>query len=244
MSSVTDADRAPAGPDPLPGELGRGSWGRTTVVLHRLLAITAAFVLACLPVMASTVLASSALTTVLGVLLLGAVAAALSAALAAWDSEGRAVHPQPWTAYWRGYRRNAVDVLRVVLPALLVGAVIAVSVADLGGAGVGSGYGLLLIILAAVVAIVATRSVIIASFFSFRTRDVWRLACFTLFRKPAATIALIALLVCAIGVVWLLGEAVLVLLGGIAARLLLHYERGVIGLVRDEFTHEGQATTP
>lgn len=237
MSSVTDTP-------PLPGELGRGPLGRLSVLAQRLLVITAAFVLASLPAaLPPLLLAPSALTTALGVLLLGVVAVALSAALVAWRDEARAAHPAPWAAFWRGWRRNAGDVLTVLAPALALLAVIAVTTTNIGLAGVGPTYAWVLVGLAALIGVLSVRAVVIASFFSFRVRDVWRLAAFTVFRRPMATVAIVALGICAVGVVWLLNEGVLLLLGGIAARALLHYESGVIDLVREEFTHEGQGSS-
>lgn len=236
MTPVTDAN-------PLPGDLSRGPLGRATVTLHRFGAIGLAFVLASLPAVAGAVLLPpSGLTLGLLVLLSGSIAVAVSASLAAWRDERTSVHPAPWSAFWRGYRRNALDVVRATVPGLLLVAVVAVTVVNADGAGIGRGYVWLLLGIAGVTTLIGLRVTVLASVFSFRTRDLWRLAAYTLFRVPRATVALLALVICAVGLVWLTNEAVLLVLGGAAARLLLHYEQPVIDHVRERFTHEGQET--
>lgn len=225
----------------LPGELGRGSLGRATVTVHRFGSIGLGFVLASLPAVAAGMLLPwGGLALLVIVLLTVAVAVALAAALAAWRDERGAEHPAPWAAFWRGWRRNAVDVTRAVTPGLLLIGIIAVSVADAGAAGVGAGYAWLLLGIAAVVSLISIRVAVLASMFSFRTRDLWRLAVYTLFRVPRATVALVAVAICVVGLVWLTNEAVPMLLGGAAARLLLHHEGPVIDLVRNQFTQEGK----
>lgn len=234
MTAMTSAD-------PLPGELGRGPLGRATVALHRFGSISLSFVLASLPAVAGALLLPWGGLALLAIALLSvSIAVALSAALAAWRDEVDALHPAPWAAFWRGWMRNGWDVARAVMPGLVLVGVIAVSVANIEAAGVGPGYGWLLLGIGGVITLVGIRVTVLASMFSFRTRDFWRLAAYTLFRVPRSTVALLAIVICAVGLVWLTNEAILLLLGGIAARLLLHYERGVIELVRDQFTQEGQ----
>jgi hypothetical protein len=238
MTSVTSAE-------PLPGELGRGPLGRASVVLHRYAAISLGCVLASLPAAAGALLLPwEGLAVLLIVLLTGSVAAALSAALAAWRDEARTVHPEPWSAFWRGWRRNAVDVLRAVAPGLVVVGIVSVTVVNIGGAGIGPGYAWLLLGIAGVTTLIGIRVTVLATMFAFRTRDLWRLAAYTLFRVPRATVALLAMVICAVGLVWITNEAALLALVGVLARWLLHHERPVIDLVRDQFTLEGQASAP
>lgn len=233
------------GTDPLPGELSRGPLGRATVSLQRYGAISLGFTIASLPAVAATVLLPpSGLTLGLIVLLGVSVAVALSASLAAWRAERTAVHPAAWSAFWRGCRRNALDVVRAVAPGLLLVTVIAVTVLNADGAGIGGAYAGVLLGIAGVTTLIGVRVTVLASVFSFRTRDLWRLAAYTLFRVPRSTVALLAMAICAVGLVWLTNEAVLLLLGGAAARLLLHHEQPVIDHVRHHFTHEGQEAAP
>lgn len=226
--------------NPLPGELGRGPLGRITVLMHRGGAISLGFVLASLPAAAGALLLPwEGFAVLLVALLTGSVAVALSAALAAWRDEAPAVHPQPWMAFWRGWRNNVVDVLRAVAPGLLVVGIVAVTVVNIGGAGVGPGYAWLLLGIAGVTTLILVRVTVLATMFAFRTRDLYRLAAYTLFRVPRATVALLAMAVSAVGVIWLLSEVVLLVFGGLLARFLLHHERPVIQQVRTLFTHEG-----
>lgn len=222
------------------GGLGQGRLGGLALGLYRAVVLSAAFGLASLPALLPSVLAPSLLTTAASALLLVAVAAALSAAITAWRDDAAADHPQPWRAFWRSYRRDAVDVVRATAPGVLVIAAVVVSVAS-PGAGIGQLHGWALLAILAVVAMLTVRCTVIASFFAFRVRDVWRLAAFTLLRQPRATVALLALLVCGFGVLWFLPDGLLLLLGGVAARALLHSERPVLELVRTEFTEQGRA---
>ncbi len=232
------------GSSALPGELGRGPLGRFALLALRLAAITAGFLIASLPTSAGLLLApQDGLGPGIAVLLGAPALLAWSAALSAWRDDLRSLHPAPWRAFWRGWARNAVDVLWVVIAPLLVLAVIAVNVTNLGATGVGLGYGWGLLVIAAIIVVVTSRAVVLATFFSFRVRDIWRLAAYSLVARPMASIAMVAMLVCATALVWLVHEAVLLLLAGLAARAVLHYEQPVLALIRDRFTHDGASTT-
>lgn len=236
MSEVT-----PVRANPLPGEIGGGSLGRLSLSVHRYLVIGAALVIACLPTVAAAVLLPwEGLTLLLhaGSFAFGALA--LSAAFTAWLKERAAVHPAPWSSFWRAWSKNAVDVVRALAPALVLVGIVGVSVGNLEAAGVGAAYGWLLLGIAAIASLLGVRVIVLASVYSFRTRDLWRLAVYTMFRVPRASVALLAMLICAVGLVLVTSEAILLALGGIAARLLLHHEQPVLDLVHDQFTQEGR----
>lgn len=73
---------------------------------------------------------------------------ALSAALFALRDRPKAEDMTPAHSFWRGYRLNAFDVLRLWTPALIVLAVIAVSLANLDVAGAPDGYAGVLVVIA------------------------------------------------------------------------------------------------
>jgi len=134
---------------------------------------------------------------------------ALSAALYALRDRTRSEALTPAPAFWRGYRLNAADVLRVWVPAMAVLAVVAGGIVSLEAGGLPAAYAGVLVVIGLLVVLWALDAVTIASFFTFRTRDVARLGAYYLLRRPRVTLGLLALVVVAVGTVWLWTEAVL-----------------------------------
>lgn len=160
---------------------------------------------------------------------------ALSAALFALRHRPKAEDMTPARSFWRGYRLNAADVLRLWTPALIVLAVIAVSLANLEAAGLPGSYAGVLLVIGALVLLWTMNALVIASLFGFRTRDVARLAAYYLVRLPLVTLKTASLLMLAGGIVLFTFDAVLAMLGGLWAGLLLRNAGPLVTNVESRF---------
>jgi len=238
-----DRDSAPERPGPhVPGDLGHGALGRLTAVVYWFAVVTVLLALACVPTIVLLLLLDRAWSNVL----LGAVFAipvgpALSAALYTMrDRErlGRDADAElaPARSFVRGYRLGAADVLRVWAPALVVLGIIGQVLANADAAGVSGAYAVVLAVIALGVLTWALHAVAIATFFSFRTRDVARLAAHYLIRFPVVSFGVVSLVVVAGALVWLGTEVLLALVGGVWAWFWYRGDQRLLDDVRDRFT--------
>lgn len=221
-----------------PGEVGRGVLGRFTLLVHWALVLTALFVLSSLPATVPALLLGPE-TGNLPLLVLCAIplAPVVAATLHAWRLRSRQPDDtSPARAFVRGWRLGALDAVRVTVPGALALAAISWSVVNIGGSGTPAGYGWVLLVIAAVLSLVLVQALVIATFFRFRTRDVWRLAAFHTFRLPLVTLALVALVVCLAALVRVTNDVVAVLAGALATGALLRYERPLLDAVETRFT--------
>jgi hypothetical protein len=162
---------------------------------------------------------------------------ALSAALYALRHRHRELTDlKPAAAFWRGYRRNVGGTLKIWVPWLVWLTIVAVTLANLGAAGVPRWWAVLLVIVAVAVTLWAANALVITSLFAFRARDVARLAAYFLVRARGATLGNACLLIVAAGITAVSSEAVLALFGSVLALALLRTSRPMITEIRREFT--------
>jgi hypothetical protein len=191
-------------------DFGDGVLGRATAFLYWHLVVGVLLCAASLPsVVLLLLLGRSVANVALVPLCLVPYGPALSAALYALRDRTRSEALAPALAFLRGYRLNAGDALRIWTPAMLLLALVLAGLVSLEAAGVPTGYALVLLVIATLVTLWAIEALSIASFFSFRTRDVARLGAHYLLKTPRVTVGLVALVVVAVGVVWWTTEAVL-----------------------------------
>lgn len=226
-------------PASLPGEEGSGLLGRITVEVYWVLALTVFFGVACLPGAVVILLLEPGRPAV-GLLLLVVlpVGPALAATLFAWRHRSRVEDPTPWRCYSAGYRLSALDALKVWLPGCAVLSIIGTGVRATELGLVPSAYLVVLAAIGLVVALSTVHALVITTVFSFRLRDVVRLAVFHTFRLPRVTLAVLALLISMAALLIAVGDWVLVLTAGIFARVLVHYEQPLLDRIRIEFTAE------
>ncbi|MEU8261944.1 DUF624 domain-containing protein [Micromonospora sp. NPDC048999] len=141
----------------------------------------------------------------------------------------------PARVFWRGYRANLADVLRIWVPLLLWLTVIAMNLAHLPAASVPRWWAAPLVLVGAGVTLVGVNALVIASLFSFRFRDILRLARYFLVRAPSVTLGNAGLLVAVAALTVLASEAVVVALGAVLALALLVGSRPMITAIRKEF---------
>ena len=142
----------------------------------------------------------------------------------------------PAAAFWRGYRANLRGVLLLWTPLLVWLTIIGVSLTHRSAAGVPGWWVGLLGAVGVVLLLWGLNALVITSLFTFRLRDVARLALYLLPRQRGVTLSNASLLVVATGVTVLTSEVVLALLGSVLTGMLLWSARPLIATVRKEFT--------
>ncbi|NOV96004.1 glycosyltransferase [Isoptericola halotolerans] len=212
---------------------------RETPVVIRLLVVGVLLALAVSPTaVLVTLLGFGPVPAAVGTLSAVFVGPAVSAALFALGEKARDDGLSPAAAFGRGYRLNAVDVLKLWLPTLLVLGVLAFMVADALAQGapawvVGLGVGLFLLIVLWLV-----QATVISSYFAFRGRDVARLAVYFLGRLPKVTLVVLVVVVLATLFAWLTSVALLALLGVLWVAVLLRSDKPLLAEVRLRFVED------
>lgn len=213
---------------------------RATTVAAWFGVVEALLLVTCAPGLVLALLAPLALRTPdAGSVLLVALALvpagpAASAAIFAWrrfddDPDHGAAH-----SFWRGYRLNAVDALRLWLPTLVVAAALAVVLTRLGSMDLAVVVAILVGVVAVVVTAWAAHALVVASVFSFRARDIARIAAYFVFAKPLVSLG--AVLLAGVGLaVAAVGGWVLVLLGSLLTYLLARNARPLVAEVMRRF---------
>lgn len=130
---------------------------------------------------------------------------------------------RPAALFLRGYRLNARQAVQI----WAIGSTVVAVQVWAGGA---------VLVVGGVAALWVLNALVITSLFAFRTRDVARLSAYLLIAKPSVTVANLCILVAAAGGVWWWSEAVVALAGSLLVLGLLSNSRGLIGVVRKEFT--------
>nr|MDT0658999.1 hypothetical protein [Micromonospora sp. DSM 115978] len=142
----------------------------------------------------------------------------------------------PAAQFWRGYRINLGPVLRLWIPLLVWLTVVGISLANIDAAGVPTWWAALLIGIAVGASLWGINALVITALFTFRTRDVARLALHLLGAAPVVTLGTAGLLVAAAGLTAYASEIVTALLGSVFLLLLVRVCRPLINKVREEFT--------
>jgi uncharacterized membrane protein YesL len=222
-----------------PTGFGEGVLGRASEAIYWYIVLTALLLVASLP------------TVVLGALLLGSaanlpfialscvfLAPALSAGLYSVRARYTAADDDlgPARAFWRGYALNWRDVLRLWVPSLVVLGIIAVSLAYGDEAGIGALYRVVLIVIGTVVLVWSLHTVAISTFFSFRARDVARLAAYHSIMMWRTTFGVVALLIVAGAAAWFLTGFALVAIGGVWTWFWYQNDKPMFTSIWEHFT--------
>ncbi|WP_104127727.1 DUF624 domain-containing protein [Cryobacterium sp. Y57] len=212
---------------PASGSPGSGTLGRATAMVYRVLILELLFVVTASPglIFLVTLSADPSNAPLLALCLLP-VGPALSAVIFAWRESRTAEHLEPARHFWRGYRLNAVGILRWWWVIIVMIAILGINVAYLDVV-ITPGMPLLLAGVAqalvfTIVAAVALHALAIGSLYNFRARDVLRLALRYLLHSPRATIGVAAIVIASIGIVAVGSEIALIALGSIFAALLVN----------------------
>jgi hypothetical protein len=216
---------------------GDGPLSRAAALIYTLLVVEGMLLLAALPGLVPLILldrdASNVPLAAACALPLGP---ALGAAVFALHRRSRDIADlEPAKAFWRGYRMNLLDVLRLWVPWLVLLMIIGVSLANFTAAGVPGWWAGLLVVIAAGSVLWMANALVISSLFAFRTRDVARLAAYFLGRRPGVTLGNAGLVILAGAVTYVANDAVLALLGSVLAAMLLQSSRPMTADIRERF---------
>ncbi|WKU06757.1 DUF624 domain-containing protein [Micromonospora sp. HUAS LYJ1] len=219
-------------------EVGDGPLSRAAAAVYTVLVVGFLLILTTLPGLVPVLLLGrDASNLPLVALCLLPVGPAVSAALYALHHQRPDLTDlRPAARFRQGYRANLAQVLRIWVPLLLWLTVIAVNLTHLSVAGVPAGWAVPLFAIGLVATLVGGNALVIASLFTFRTRDVLRLALYFLVRTPAVTIGTVLLLAAAGALTVLVSEALPVLLAGPFALAYLRIATPMTDLVRKDFT--------
>ncbi|NYE21427.1 DUF624 domain-containing protein [Microbacterium immunditiarum] len=224
-------------PDPRDTRLGR-----LATPVYWYLVVAAGFLLAAAPGLVASALVAPVVSNVpLFALCAVPYGPAFSAALYALRDGTRGEEQNPWPRYWRGWRLNVIDVLWVWVPVLAIGALIGIGIAFGPAVGVASVFIVISWIVLLFVALWTVFAIIIASLFSFRARDIFRLSLYYMAGRPLATLGFASLLVLAVAVVFFASGWALALLASAFAGLALFTARPVTRDIRERFIAPDEA---
>ncbi|OAH13633.1 hypothetical protein [Streptomyces jeddahensis] len=217
---------------------GEGPLSRAAALVHTLVTVEVLLLAAASPGLAALLLLGPDPSNLpLAAVCLLPLGPALSAALYALHHRSRdltALHPA--RAFWRGWRLNALPVLKLWGPLLAWLTVIAVSLAHFHATGLPGWWAVLLAVIGVASLLWGAHALVLTSLFAFRGRDTARLAAYFLFRHGRATLGALSLLVLTGGLTVLLTEALPALLAAPLLLSLLHTSRPVIAETQEDFT--------
>ncbi|MEU9284384.1 hypothetical protein AB0D57_06555 [Streptomyces sp. NPDC048275] len=217
---------------------GTGALSRAAALVHTLLTVELMVLAAASPgFVALLFLARSASNLPLAAACLLPLGPALSAALYALHRRGRDLTElHPARAYARGWRLNAVPVLKLWAPLLAWLSFIGFSLAHFPASGLPRWWAWLLALTGVVSLLWGTYALVLASLFTFRTADTARLAAYFLLRHGKATLGTASLLALAAGLTVLYTEALPALLAAPLLLCLLNTTRPVTAEAQEDFT--------
>ncbi len=229
--SVGSASGRGSGTEPTAGPLSRAS-----TVAYWFLVIEGLLVVTMAPGLVPLLfLERDASNVLLAALLMLPVGPAASAAFFAWKRFGEERDQAPARHFWRGYRLNLLDSVRVWVPGLVVLGLLATNLTHLGAVHLPVLVGTLSGVVAVLVLVWLTHALVVASVFSFRFRDTVRIAAYVTFDQPRASLGVVSFAVLAAGVVLVTSDWVLVLLASVFTYLVWRGERPVVDEVTRRF---------
>lgn len=218
-------------------DFGTGPLARVSALVYTLLVTEGLFLLTAAPGLVLLLLldrdASNLPLDALCLLPVGLAASAVLFALHRRQSDLADLSPA--AAFWRGYRLNAMGVLRVFVPWLAGLTMVAMTLAHRTD-GVPGWWRVLLVVIAIAATLWLVNALVITSLFAFRTVDVARLAGYFLGRTPLVTIGNAGVLVAAAILTAYGTEALTALLCTAFSLIVLYNSRVMIEQVRTEFT--------
>jgi len=224
-------------PEQRVGEVGAGTLSRLTAGIYQYLVLGLFLAAAGVPTLLLwTLLSAEPSNTVLFMAALLPVAPAFSAALYAQRTWAKEPDLSPARPLLRGLRLNLRDTLSWWAPVLAVATVLAVNVLFADRVAGGAFLRPVCAVLMVVLAVWSGHLLVVSSFFSFRFRDVLRVAAAEFFLSWKSSLGILSLLVVATAAAVLSSEALLLLLGWAFAASLWLVVRPVIADITERFT--------
>lgn len=194
-------------------EIGQGILSRMTATTYRLMVLAAFLILMCAPtLLVWTLLGANSANIGFFVIAMLPVGPALSAAIYGLRAWSLSPDLSPARALWRGYKLNFRDTMKWWTVVVAVSTVLLVNVAFADAVAFGSVLRPVGIVLLVLISVWSAHVLIIASLFSFRSRDSMRIAAVQLFSTWRVSLGVLSLLVVAVATVQLGSELALLLL--------------------------------
>ncbi|MCZ2822691.1 hypothetical protein O2V63_20330 [Modestobacter sp. VKM Ac-2977] len=217
-------------------EFGEGPLSRATAVVYWFLVVELLLAVTAGPSVIAVVLLDRHPSNIPLVALAAVpVGPALAAAVFAWRVFDRERDTAPARHFWRGYRLNALDVLRSWVPGLAVLTVLGINLTYREAVGLPAPLTALQVLLAVGVVLWMLLAVVITALFRFRARDVARLGAHYLGARPLVTLGLLSWLVLCAGIAYFLSDWVLWLLASPLTFQLTRITAPVAGDVTTRF---------
>lgn len=183
-------------------EPGDGVLSRMTAGVYRLLVLGAFLILMCGPTLVVwTLLGHAASNAAFFVIALLPVGPALSAAVYALRQWTASPDLSPARALWRGYRLNFRDTMKWWAVVVAVALVLIVNIVFADSVPFGATLRPAGLIVLGLLGVWAGHLLVVASLFSFRTRDAMRIAAVELFAQWKVSLGFIALMIVAVATV-------------------------------------------
>ncbi|WP_405148209.1 YesL family protein [Sphaerisporangium sp. NBC_01403] len=225
---------------------GEGPLSRASALVYTLLVVELLLLAAVVPGLIGLVLLDrDAANVPLAAACLLPVGPALSAALYALHNRRLSLTDlRPTAAFFRGYKANFRQVVKLWIPWLVWLTIIGSNLANFTAAGVPGWWAVPSVLIAVLATLWVANALVITSLFEFRARDVARLSAYFLTRSPRVALGNASLLVVAAGITLAASEMALALLASALASVLLLNSRPMIAEVRKRFTVEAADARP
>jgi uncharacterized membrane protein YesL len=217
---------------------GEGPLSRVMSFIYTMLVVEVALVLASLPgVLLLTVLDRDATNLPLVAVFSIPFGPAMSAALYALRRRSRDMTDlKPWRDFWHGYRLNFKGALQIWTAGMVWLALLAIGLTWRNAVGLASAWTVAIGVVMLFATLWLTNALVITSLFTFRARDVARLAAYFLGRTRVATLGNAGIVAIAVVITLFANEFVVGLLGSVLALMLLTTNRPMVEIVTAEFT--------
>lgn len=226
-------------------EFGSGALSEGTAVVYWHLVVGVLFLLITAPgTIPALFLERHISNAPLYALFLTPVAPALCAALFALARRPEAEAMTPAQFFFRGYRINFVDSLKVWVPAVLLLTMLTVNLSNVAATGFGAWYPVVGLLLALVLIVWLLVALTIVSLFSFRSRDVIRLSLGYLLGLPLVSLGVAGVVVLGALIALVTFDAVVVLAAPLLVALLLRVTAPMREAIRRKFTADSAPLTP
>lgn len=217
-------------------EIGQGILSRMTSTIYRLMVLAAFLVLMCAPtLMVWTMLGANSANIGFFVVAMLPVGPALSAAIYGLRAWTTSPDLSPARALWRGYKLNFRDTMKWWAVVVGVSTVLVVNIAFADVVPFGSVLRPVGLVLLVLLSVWSAHVLVIASLFSFRTRDSMRIAAVELFSMWRVSLGFLSLLVVSVATVQLGSELALLLLTWAFMGLLWLMAQPLVGDVTRKF---------
>ena len=172
------------------------------------------------------------------------VGPALQAGMYALRRPDTALRQHPWSRYWEGWRLGWRQSLVMWAPVVVLLAVVQAGSLVMPADAVARPLITVGLILGGVAGVIAVSTLAIIATYSFRTRDVPRVALFAMGSKPFSTVGLMGVVAVVVALVALGLEAILVLLMVLICHALLVISRPMHKLIWAKLVAQPEASAP